>query len=85
MRVIVIGDAGLDVMARHDGPIVYGDDVRAKVRVAGGGAGTNTALWLGALAVSRISAQPWLAPTRRLSTSTAVSRARDRLMSTCAE
>ena len=46
MKVIVIGDAGLDVVAQHDGPIVYGDDVRAKVRFTGGGAGANTALWL---------------------------------------
>jgi sugar/nucleoside kinase (ribokinase family) len=45
-KIVVVGDAGLDVVAQHDGPIVYGGDVRAKVRFAGGGAGANTALWL---------------------------------------
>ncbi|RZQ63268.1 carbohydrate kinase family protein [Amycolatopsis suaedae] len=43
---MVVGDAGLDVVARHDGPIVHGGDVRSAVRLAGGGAGANTALWL---------------------------------------
>ncbi|WP_020671847.1 carbohydrate kinase family protein [Amycolatopsis nigrescens] len=46
MRIVVVGDAGLDVVAQHDGPIVYGGDARAKVRFAGGGAGANTARWL---------------------------------------
>jgi sugar/nucleoside kinase (ribokinase family) len=45
-KIVVVGDAGLDVVAQHDGPIVYGGDVRAKVRFTGGGAGANTALWL---------------------------------------
>ncbi|SFQ61259.1 Sugar or nucleoside kinase, ribokinase family [Amycolatopsis arida] len=44
--VVVVGDAGLDVVARHDGPIVHGGDARAEVRLTGGGAGANTALWL---------------------------------------
>ncbi|ASR35453.1 ribokinase [Prauserella marina] len=46
MKVVVVGDAGLDVVARHDGPVVHGGDTRATVRLAGGGAGANTALWL---------------------------------------
>lgn len=46
MRVVVVGDVGLDIVARHDEPIVYGGDARAAVSVTGGGAGANTALWL---------------------------------------
>lgn len=48
MRVVVVGDAGLDVVARHEAAIVHGGDSRAKVRLQGGGAGANTALWLAA-------------------------------------
>ncbi|TNC27644.1 carbohydrate kinase family protein [Amycolatopsis alkalitolerans] len=48
MKVIVVGDAGLDVVARHEQAIVHGGDSRAKVRLEGGGAGANTALWLAA-------------------------------------
>ncbi|MDQ0380193.1 carbohydrate kinase family protein [Amycolatopsis thermophila] len=51
MTVVVVGDAGLDVVARHEGPIVYGGDSRSRVRLAGGGAGANTALWLAAAGV----------------------------------
>lgn len=46
MTVLVVGDAGLDVLARYDGTIVPGDDQRAHVRTALGGAGANTAAWL---------------------------------------
>ncbi|KID31242.1 carbohydrate kinase family protein [Prauserella rugosa] len=46
MRIVVVGDAGLDVVARHDGPLVHGGDTRARVGLTGGGAGANTALWL---------------------------------------
>ncbi|WP_199431762.1 carbohydrate kinase family protein [Qaidamihabitans albus] len=46
MRIAVVGDAGLDVVARYEGAVLHGDDVRARVRLAGGGAGANTALWL---------------------------------------
>ncbi len=46
MKVVVVGDVGLDVVAQHDEPIVYGGDSRAAVTVTGGGAGANTALWL---------------------------------------
>ncbi|GAA3531169.1 sugar kinase [Amycolatopsis ultiminotia] len=44
--VVVVGDAGLDVVARHDQPLPHGGDARAKVRFTGGGSGANTALWL---------------------------------------
>ncbi|OZM74586.1 ribokinase [Amycolatopsis antarctica] len=46
MKVVVVGDAGLDVVAQHKGDIVHGGDSRAKVTITGGGAGANTALWL---------------------------------------
>lgn len=51
MRVVVAGDAGLDVVVLHQGPVVYGGDTRAEVRLAGGGAGANTARWLRACGV----------------------------------
>nr|WP_091674911.1 carbohydrate kinase family protein [Amycolatopsis marina] len=44
--IVVVGDAGLDVVARHAGEFVHGGDARASVRLTGGGAGANTALWL---------------------------------------
>lgn len=44
--VLVFGDAGLDVLARHFGPIAAGDDTRAKITITVGGAGANTAAWL---------------------------------------
>jgi sugar/nucleoside kinase (ribokinase family) len=46
VTVVVVGDAGLDVVARHAGEVVHGGDARARVRLTGGGAGANTALWL---------------------------------------
>ncbi|GAA4007565.1 sugar kinase [Allokutzneria multivorans] len=45
-RVLVVGDAGLDVVARHHGPVVHGGDVRSTVTLQPGGAGANTAAWL---------------------------------------
>lgn len=48
MTVLVVGDAGLDVIAVHDEQIAYGDDTRARVRITMGGAGANTASWLAA-------------------------------------
>ena len=42
----VVGDVGLDVMAKLAGPIVFGHDTRAGIAVAPGGAGGNTAAWL---------------------------------------
>lgn len=46
--IVVVGDAGLDVVARHSGPIVHGGDSRASVTIEPGGAGANTAVWLAA-------------------------------------
>ena len=43
---MVVGDAALDVIARHDKPLPHGGDARAKIRFTGGGSGANTALWL---------------------------------------
>jgi sugar/nucleoside kinase (ribokinase family) len=47
--VVVVGDAALDVIARHDKPLPHGGDARAKIRFTGGGSGANTALWLSSL------------------------------------
>lgn len=47
--IVVVGDAGLDVVARHDQPLPHGGDARARIRFTGGGAGANTALWLRSL------------------------------------
>ncbi|SEQ71397.1 Sugar or nucleoside kinase, ribokinase family [Lentzea xinjiangensis] len=52
--VVVVGDAGLDVVARHAGPIAHGGDVRAKVTIEPGGAGANTAVWLAACGASPV-------------------------------
>ena len=49
-----MGDAGLDVVARHTGPIAHGGDVRAKVTIEPGGAGANTAVWLAACGASPV-------------------------------
>lgn len=45
-HVWVVGDVGLDVVAKLAGPVVFGQDTRARVQVAPGGAGGNTAAWL---------------------------------------
>ncbi|MBW4722204.1 carbohydrate kinase family protein [Saccharothrix obliqua] len=50
--IVVVGDAGLDVVARHSGPIVHGGDSRAAVTIEPGGAGANTAVWLAACGAS---------------------------------
>ncbi|WP_410639915.1 carbohydrate kinase family protein [Amycolatopsis sp. lyj-346] len=49
--IVVVGDAALDVIARHDKPLPHGGDARAKIRFTGGGSGANTALWLRSLGV----------------------------------
>jgi sugar/nucleoside kinase (ribokinase family) len=69
-RVVVVGDAALDVVARHTGPIVHGDDVRAKVTLSPGGAAANTAAWLAHLGVpttlvSRVGDDPAGTQVRR--------------------
>ncbi len=45
-RVTVVGDVGLDIVAKLAGDVVFGQDTRAAVTVAPGGAGGNTAAWL---------------------------------------
>ncbi|QNK79244.1 carbohydrate kinase family protein [Nakamurella sp. PAMC28650] len=45
-HVTVVGDVGLDVVAKLAGAVVFGHDTRATVAVAPGGAGGNTAAWL---------------------------------------
>ncbi|ATE53140.1 carbohydrate kinase family protein [Actinosynnema pretiosum] len=52
--IVVVGDAGLDVVARHSGPIVHGGDSRASVTIEPGGAGANTAVWLAACGSSPV-------------------------------
>jgi sugar/nucleoside kinase (ribokinase family) len=44
--ILVVGDAGLDVIAVYGGELVHGGDTRAQVRITIGGAGANTATWL---------------------------------------
>jgi sugar/nucleoside kinase (ribokinase family) len=44
--IIVVGDVALDVVAGHAEPIVHGGDSRARITLATGGAGANTAAWL---------------------------------------
>lgn len=50
-QVTVVGDVGLDVVAKLAGAVVFGHDTRARVAVAPGGAGGNTAAWLARLHV----------------------------------
>jgi sugar/nucleoside kinase (ribokinase family) len=54
MTVVVVGDAGFDVLAKPDGPVVVGGDRRAGVRLALGGAGANTAAWLAHLGAATV-------------------------------
>jgi sugar/nucleoside kinase (ribokinase family) len=54
VTVLVVGDAGLDVLAKRDGPIVPGGDRRAHIRTALGGSGANTAAWLAHLGVPTV-------------------------------
>ncbi|MPZ84466.1 MAG: ribokinase [Actinophytocola sp.] len=44
--IVVVGDAAVDVVACHSGPIVHGGDSRARIALTTGGAGANTAAWL---------------------------------------
>jgi sugar/nucleoside kinase (ribokinase family) len=62
-RIIVVGDAALDVIARRGGPLVPDGDSRAAIRTTVGGAGANTAVWLvnqgaDAVLVGRIGDDP---------------------------
>jgi sugar/nucleoside kinase (ribokinase family) len=49
MTILVVGDAGVDVIAVHDKDLVHGGDTRARIRITSGGAGANTATWLATL------------------------------------
>lgn len=44
--IVVVGEAAVDVVVSHAGPIVHGGDSRARISVTTGGAGANTAAWL---------------------------------------
>ena len=44
--VVVVGDVGLDVITQPGGPISWGSDTPASVRIVPGGAGANSAAWL---------------------------------------
>ncbi len=44
--VVVVGDVGLDVITMPGGPIAWGTDTPASVRLVPGGAGANAAAWL---------------------------------------
>jgi sugar/nucleoside kinase (ribokinase family) len=48
-RIVVVGDAGLDVTATAAALPVPGGDARAAIGIRPGGAGANTAAWLAAL------------------------------------
>jgi len=54
MTVIVVGDAAMDVVARHHTAIEHAGDSRADITLAVGGAGANTAAWLAALGVDTV-------------------------------
>ena len=45
-RVVVVGDAAVDVLVEPGSPAVTGADVPARIRMRAGGAGANTAAWL---------------------------------------
>jgi len=49
MRVVSLGDLGLDVVVRIDGEIARGADTAAAVSLAAGGQGANVAAWAAAL------------------------------------
>src|SRR5882757_7157519 len=48
-RVAIVGDLVTDVLALAAGPLRIDSDTPARIRMAGGGAGANTAAWLAAL------------------------------------
>lgn len=45
-HVCVVGDVGIDVLAKLAGPVVFGQETRGQVQITPGGAGANTAAWL---------------------------------------
>jgi sugar/nucleoside kinase (ribokinase family) len=50
-RVLVVGDAMMDVTALIETDIVYASDTPARISLQPGGSGANTAAWLGSLGV----------------------------------
>ncbi|MGX7826799.1 carbohydrate kinase family protein [Actinokineospora sp. 24-640] len=69
VRVVVVGDTALDVVARPDGPVRHGHDTRATIALTVGGAAANTASWLAHLGgeitlVSRVGADAAAATAR---------------------
>ena len=46
MKVVVLGEVMLDVVAFHDGPLAIASDTPARIQLRPGGAGANTAAWL---------------------------------------
>ena len=71
-RIVVVGDAGLDVTATAAALPVPGGDARAIIGIRPGGAGANTAAWLAAL-----GAEPVL--LSRVGTDRAAGQIRDAL------
>ena len=45
MRLVVLGDLMVDVVARIAGPLAHGSDTAAQISVQGGGSAANTAAW----------------------------------------
>jgi sugar/nucleoside kinase (ribokinase family) len=45
-RILVVGDAAVDVVATHAGAVPHGGDARGGITLTTGGAGANTAAWL---------------------------------------
>lgn len=50
-RVVVVGDAGVDVLTRPRLPLVQGGESPAEIHLVPGGAGANTAAWLASYGV----------------------------------
>jgi len=50
--IVCVGDVMLDVLARLPGPLAFGSDTPAPVRLAAGGSAANTACWLASLGVA---------------------------------
>jgi len=49
MKLVVLGDLMVDVIARVAGPLARGSDTPARVSVSGGGSAANVAAWAAAL------------------------------------
>lgn len=69
MRVVVVGDTALDVVARPVGPVRHGQDTPGSIALTAGGAGANTAAWLAHLGaevtlVARVGADAAAAQAR---------------------